>query len=155
MVNHNPAIKIDQNRTPVLVNGQQQVASGRQIQPVNIGAMRKRQRIRRVSITLVSLALHTANYMTEATYCTRSKTDTRLPTGDSRQVPSGVKSRLPLRYTVPKRFENLKPSSAKSPASVLPRTTYLKIRLHREKLAQRLPVLRNVVVQKIVFPNGR
>jgi hypothetical protein len=30
------------------------------------------------------------------THFTRSKTVTRLPTGDSRHVPSGVKRRLPL-----------------------------------------------------------
>lgn len=39
-------------------------------------------------------------------YFTRSKTVTRLPTGESRQVPSGVKRRLPLLYTVPSRLEN-------------------------------------------------
>ena len=31
---------------------------------------------------------------------------TRLPTGDNRQVPSGVKRRFPLQYTVPSRLEN-------------------------------------------------
>jgi hypothetical protein len=39
-------------------------------------------------------------------YFTRSKTVTRLPTGDRRQVPSGLKSRFPWLYTVPRRFEN-------------------------------------------------
>ena len=39
-------------------------------------------------------------------YLTRSNTDTRLPTGESRDRPSGVKSRLPLEYTVPSKFEN-------------------------------------------------
>lgn len=39
-------------------------------------------------------------------HLTRSKIETRLPTGDSRQVPSGVKRRLPRLYTVPSRFEN-------------------------------------------------
>lgn len=31
------------------------------------------------------------------TYCTRSKTETLLPTGESKQVPSGLKRRFPLR----------------------------------------------------------
>lgn len=39
-------------------------------------------------------------------YFTKSKTVTRLPTGDKRQVPSGLKSRSPRLYTVPRRFEN-------------------------------------------------
>ena len=41
-----------------------------------------------------------------STYLIRSNTVTRLPTGESRQVPSGVNNRFPLLYTVPKRLEN-------------------------------------------------
>ena len=40
------------------------------------------------------------------THLIRSKTVMRLPTGDNRQVPSGVKRRFPLQYTVPSRLEN-------------------------------------------------
>jgi len=42
----------------------------------------------------------------EFTHLTRSKQVTLLPTGDNKHVPSGVKQRFPLRYTVPSRFEN-------------------------------------------------
>ena len=40
------------------------------------------------------------------THFTRSKTDTRFPTGLSTELPSGVKRTFPCLYTVPQRFEN-------------------------------------------------
>lgn len=40
------------------------------------------------------------------THLTRSKTDTRFPTGLSREFPSGVNSIFPCLYTVPQIFEN-------------------------------------------------
>ncbi len=39
-------------------------------------------------------------------FLVRLNTETRLPTGDSNELPSGVKTRLPPPYTVPNRFEN-------------------------------------------------
>jgi hypothetical protein len=36
------------------------------------------------------------NDMLRGTYLTRSNMETRLPTGERRHVPSGVKSRFPL-----------------------------------------------------------
>lgn len=41
-----------------------------------------------------------------ATYLIRSNTVMRLPTGESRQVPSGVNRMFPLQKTVPSRLEN-------------------------------------------------
>ena len=40
------------------------------------------------------------------THFTRSKTDTRFPTGLITELPSGVKRTFPCLYTVPQRFEN-------------------------------------------------
>lgn len=54
---------------------------------------------------------------------------TRLPTGDSRQVPSGVKRRFPLLYTVPSRLENWRMVSRGAVAFVL-RHAHLEIGLH-------------------------
>lgn len=45
--------------------------------------------------------------MRSATYLTRSKTDTRLPTGDRTEFPSGVNTTFPCLYTVPHKFWNL------------------------------------------------
>ena len=42
----------------------------------------------------------------DVTNLVKLKTDTLLPTGDSSELPSGVKTRLPCPYTVPRRFEN-------------------------------------------------
>lgn len=53
----------------------------------------------------VSIAVCDCDYKKKA-HLTRSKTVTRLPTGDSRHVPSGLKQRFPLLYTVPSRLEN-------------------------------------------------
>lgn len=45
-------------------------------------------------------------YIDSKTYFTRSKTDTRFPTGLSSEFPSGVNIMLPWRYTVPHILEN-------------------------------------------------
>ena len=55
-------------------------------------------RIRNCTLKLSSLH--------KQTYFTKSNTVTLLPTGEIKQFPSGVNRRFPLRYTVPRRFEN-------------------------------------------------
>ena len=40
------------------------------------------------------------------THLTRSKRETRFPTGLKTEFPSGVKTILPCLYTVPQRLEN-------------------------------------------------
>lgn len=42
----------------------------------------------------------------DMSYFTRSKTDTLLPTGERRHVPSGEKTRFPLANTVPSKLLN-------------------------------------------------
>lgn len=42
----------------------------------------------------------------DISYFTRSKTDTLLPTGERRHVPSGEKTRFPLANTVPSKLLN-------------------------------------------------
>lgn len=66
---------------------------------------------------------------TVGAYFTRSKTVTRFPTGDSREFPSGVKRRLPLLYTVPRRLENCGTSSA-TVACAWRMSSYPEIRFH-------------------------
>lgn len=60
----------------------------------DILAVNERKGIGFVTIAIVSIVcLETLR----ASYLTRSNTETLLPTGESKQVPSGVKSRFPWR----------------------------------------------------------
>ena len=68
-------------------------------------------------------------YSTRHTYLVKSKTDTLLPTGDSSELPSGVKMRLPCPYTVPSRFENYHDASERVQKDLEARM-YLEISLH-------------------------
>lgn len=103
-MNCDPALEIGQDCSAIFVNGQQEIASGGQIEAVDASAVGKWQGIG--GVTGQEMSASPPDCLTECTYWTRSKTETRLPTGESKQVPSGVKSRFPLRYTVPKRLEN-------------------------------------------------
>lgn len=66
-----------------------------------------------------------------ATYLTRSKTDTRLPTGEITELPSGEKSTFPWRYTVPHKLLNRKLDDAV--AMLYPASTFWKVSEGTEK----------------------
>lgn len=57
MMDHNPAVEICQDGTAIFVDGEQEIAFGRQIQAVDVGAMRKREGIGRVALRKVSISI--------------------------------------------------------------------------------------------------
>ena len=55
MMNHNSAVEIGQDRTAIFVDGEQEIAFGRKIQPVDVGAMRKREGIEGIAVRAMSV----------------------------------------------------------------------------------------------------
>lgn len=54
--------------------------------------------------SVLDLLLRLSDVTRLETHLTRSKMETRLPTGESTLLPSGVNKTFPWRYTVPQRF---------------------------------------------------
>jgi hypothetical protein len=94
-----------ENGLSVFVDGEKKVALGVQGDTRDVAAMGEGEGMRFVANVRVSTCVWTGECM-RIPHLTRSKTVTRLPTGDSRHVPSGLKQRFPRLYTVPSRFEN-------------------------------------------------
>ena len=94
-MDRNSPVEVGQDCSAIFVDGQQEIASGGEIETVDVGAVGKWQGVGGVTSETKSACI--LNHSMEDTYWTRSKTETRLPTGESKQVPSGVKRRFPLR----------------------------------------------------------
>lgn len=78
----------------VLVDGEEEIAAGIKGEPRDVPSMCEGECVGGITSRIVSAL--TAFTRVEDKYCTRSNTVTLFPTGESRQVPSGVKRRLPL-----------------------------------------------------------
>jgi hypothetical protein len=94
-----------ENGLSVFVDGEKKIALRVQCDTGDVAAMGEGEGMRFVASIRVSTWLWKGECM-RSSHLTRSKTVTRLPTGDSRHVPSGLKQRFPRLYTVPSRFEN-------------------------------------------------
>lgn len=89
-----PARDVGENGAAIFVDGEEEVSARVQCEAGDISAMGKRKGIRFRTVSGVRAVK--SRFVYGGAYLTRSKTVTRLPTGDNRQVPSGVNSRLPL-----------------------------------------------------------
>ena len=100
-------MEVGEDSLSVFVDGEEEVAFGVQGETRDVAAMGEGKCMRFVATVQVSTFVRSDRF-TQRSYLTRSKTVTRLPTGDSRHVPSGLKQRFPRLYTVPSRLENYK-----------------------------------------------
>lgn len=105
MVKGYATVEVGENSLSVFVDSEEEVAFGVQGETRDVAAMSEGKGMRFVATVQVSTFVGTEMCM-QRSYLTRSKTVTRLPTGDSRHVPSGLKQRFPRLYTVPSRLEN-------------------------------------------------
>jgi hypothetical protein len=94
VIDGDATVYIGENGMSILVNGEQKVAAGREADAGDVLAMSKREGVGFVTVNSINIRNPPSkrNYIT---YSTRLKTVTRLPTGENRWVPSGLKSRLP------------------------------------------------------------
>ena len=86
--------QVGEDGSAIAVDRQQEITPRTQAQTGDVSSMGERQSVRFVASPETS-----ALGCVEPDGCphlTRSNTETRLPTGDKRHVPSGVKRRLPL-----------------------------------------------------------
>lgn len=102
MIDGYTAGNVGQDRMTLIVNGEKEIAAGREADSSNVFAMGKGQSVGFVAVvsksaiqfndTREDIALAQCAGMT---YFTRSKIVTRFPTGEKRWVPSGLNTKLP------------------------------------------------------------
>lgn len=105
MVKREPPGEVGEDGPSIFIDREQKVASRVDSYTTNIAAVGEGKSVGLVASNVSSSSTSGEN-VKGVLYLVRSKTVTRLPTGDSKQVPAGSKTRLPLQYTVPRRFEN-------------------------------------------------
>lgn len=86
--------EIDENASSILINGKQKISSFCQSYARDISPMRKWKGERLISVILIGLSKGIV--IDRYPYFKRLKVVMRLPTGDSKEDPSGVKSIFPL-----------------------------------------------------------
>lgn len=93
MIQNDSARDVGEDRVAIEVYGEKEIALGIECEPGDVLAMCEWECVgsRTVAQLVILPSRISAN-----TYLTRSNTLTRFPTGESRQVPSGVNRRLPL-----------------------------------------------------------
>ena len=92
MVEDDSTWDVGKDGTAIFVDGEEEVAARVQCEARDVLSVGERE-----GVGLGAAGVSDRTFLVhQPTYFTRSNMETRLPTGESRDVPSGVKSRFPL-----------------------------------------------------------